>query len=149
VIWLEGAIEGDDTDGHIDDIARFVAPGCVVCAVEPDPGDPNHASLEACRRELECATDAQGRPIRVVELPMPPPLEAFGDRIPASYANFYIANGAVLAPTFDAASDAQALSLLGKLFPRHAVHAIPSRALVRGLGSVHCLTQQEPAGTEE
>ncbi len=143
-IWLGDGIEGDDTDGHIDDIARFVAPGRVVCAREPDPADPNHAPLEDCIARLRAARDAAGRALEVIELPMPPPVLADGDRLPASYANFYIANGAVLVPTFAAASDERALAVLRPLFPDRKILGVPSRALVRGLGSVHCLSQQQP-----
>jgi agmatine deiminase len=145
VIWLGDGIEGDDTDGHIDDLARFVAPGVVVCAREPDASDPNHAPLEACGAALRAARDARGRALRVIDLPMPPAVRAGADRLPASYANFYIANREVLVPTFGAPSDARALDVLRPLFPGREVVGIPSRALVRGLGAVHCLTQQQPA----
>ena len=145
VVWLGDGIEGDDTDGHIDDLARFTAPGRVVCAREPDPSDPNHAPLEECRARLAAARDARGRPLEVIDLPMPPAVHAGADRLPASYANFYIANRAVLVPTFGAPSDAIALGILGPLFPGREVIGIPSRSLVRGLGAVHCLTQQQPS----
>ncbi len=143
-IWLGDGIEGDDTDGHIDDIARFVAPGRVVCARESDPRDPNHAPLEDCVARLRAARDAAGRALEVIDLPMPPPVLAGEDRLPASYANFYIANGAVLVPVFGAAADERALAVLRPLFPAREVVGIPSRTLVRGLGAVHCLTQQQP-----
>ena len=145
VIWLGPGIEGDDTDGHVDDLARFVAPGRVVCAREPDPADPNHAPLEDCGRRLRAARDARGRRLEVIDLPMPPPVRAGPDRLPASYANFYVANRAVLVPAFGAPSDGAVLETLGGLFPGRRVVGIPSRALVRGLGVVHCLTQQQPA----
>ncbi len=145
VVWLEGQIEGDDTDGHIDQIARFVAPGRVVCAVEPDADDPNHAPLERCRTRLRQARDARGRALEVIDLPLPPRLEADGARLPASYANFYISNRAVIVPVFDVPADEHALRLLSELFPERAVCGAPCRTLVRGLGSVHCLTQQQPA----
>ena len=144
VVWLGDGIEGDDTDGHIDDLARFTSPGVVVCAREPDPSDPNHAPLEACAAALRAGRDAQGRPLRVIDLPMPPAVRAGADRLPASYANFYIANREVLVPVFGAPSDQVALDLLRPLFPGRSVVGIPSRALVRGLGAVHCLTQQQP-----
>ena len=144
VVWLGDGIEGDDTDGHIDDLARFVSPGVVVCAREPDPSDPNHAPLEACSAALRAARDAAGRPLRVIDLPMPPEVRAGGERLPASYANFYVANREVLVPTFSAPSDRVALDALQPLFPGRQVVGIPSRALVRGLGAVHCLTQQQP-----
>ena len=145
VIWLGPGIEGDDTDGHVDDLARFVAPGRVVCAREADPGDPNHEPLEDCARRLRAARDAQGRRLEVIDLPMPPPVRAGADRLPASYANFYVANRSVLVPVFGAPSDGAVLETLGGLFPGRRVVGIPSRALVRGLGAVHCLTQQQPA----
>jgi agmatine deiminase len=144
VVWLGEGIEGDDTDGHIDDLARFVSPGVVVCAREPDPKDPNHAPLEACGAALRAARDAAGRRLRVHDLPMPPAVRAGADRLPASYANFYIANRELLVPTFGAPSDRIALDVLAPLFPDRTVVGIPSRALVRGLGAVHCLTQQQP-----
>lgn len=144
-VWLDGAIAGDDTDGHVDNLARFVAPGRVVCAREDDAGDPNHAPLEACRRALERARDARGRPLEVIDLPMPAPVAAGGDRLPASYANFYVSNRAVLVPTFGVPTDAAALDRLGDLFPDRDVVGVRCRALVRGLGAVHCLTQQQPA----
>ncbi len=138
-LWLDGCIEGDDTDGHVDEIARFAAPGRIVCARAPDPSDPNHEPLERCRARLLEEPD-----LEVVDLPLPPPIEADGQRLPASYANFYLTNGAVLVPTFGEASDADALDLLAHLFPTRKALPIPSRTLVRGLGSVHCLTQQQP-----
>ena len=145
VIWLGPGIEGDDTDGHVDDLARFVAPGHVVCASEPDPADPNHAPLEDCARRLRAARDARGRRLEVIELPMPPPVRAGPDRLPASYANFYVANRAVLVPVFGAVSDGPVLETLGRGRAGRRVVGIPSCALVRGLGAVHCLTQQQPA----
>ncbi len=143
-IWLGDGIEGDDTDGHIDDIARFTSPGRVVCAREPDPRDPNHAPLEDCIARLRDARDAAGRALEVIDLPMPPPVLSGDDRLPASYANFYIANGAVLVPVFGAPQDERALAILRPLFPGRELVGVPSRALVRGLGAVHCLTQQQP-----
>jgi len=143
-IWLGDGIEGDDTDGHIDDIARFVAPGRVVCARESDPRDPNHAPLEDCIARLRSSHDSAGRALEVIDLPMPPPVLAGGDRLPASYANFYIANSAVLVPVFGGVTDEQALRVLRPLFPGREVVSVPSRSLVRGLGAVHCLTQQQP-----
>ncbi len=138
-VWLDGCIEGDDTDGHVDEIARFVAPGRVVCARATDPGDANHDPLERCRSRLLQEPD-----LEVIDLPLPQPIDADGQRLPASYANFYLTNGAVLVPTFDTASDEPALALLAHLFPTRRALPIPSRTLLRGLGSVHCLTQQQP-----
>jgi len=143
VVWLERGIAGDDTDGHIDDVARFVAPGVVVAArAEAGPDAPLLA--ENARRLCE-AHDANGERLRVVELPMPPTHRVGGDLCPASYANFYLANGAALVPVFDAPSDARALAVLRELLPDREVVGVPCRHLVLGLGAIHCLSQQEPA----
>ncbi len=144
VIWLGDGIAGDDTDGHVDDVARFVAPTTVVVAVEPDAADANHAALAQDLRILRAARDARGRRLDVVELPMPPPLLVDGGRCPASYANFYLANGRVLLPVFGVAEDARAAAILGELLPDREVAPIPASDLVVGLGAVHCLTQQQP-----
>jgi agmatine deiminase len=145
VLWLAGGIEGDDTDGHVDDVARFVAPGTVVAVAEDDAADANCAPLAENLRRLRGMRDAGGKPLAVVELPMPPPLHAEGLRCPASYANFYVANGVVLVPVFGVATDARALAILRELFPGREVLGIPSADLVVGLGALHCVTQQEPA----
>ncbi|HTL05267.1 MAG TPA: agmatine deiminase family protein [Gemmatimonadales bacterium] len=145
VLWLGDGIEGDDTDGHVDDLTRFVAPATVVTAVEPDPRDPNHGPLRDNLARLRAMTTAEGTPLRVVELPMPPALFYEGQRLPVSYANFYIANGAVLLPGFDAARDAQARAVLQPLFPTRPVVTIDCTDLVWGLGAIHCVTQQWPA----
>jgi agmatine deiminase len=145
VLWLAGGIEGDDTDGHVDDIARFVAPGTVVAVAEPIASDANAAPLAENLRRLRAMRDADGKPLAVVELPMPPPLFAEGLRCPASYANFYVANGVVLVPVFGAPADARALAILRELFSGREVVGIPSADLVVGLGALHCVTQQEPA----
>ncbi len=144
MIWLDRGIEGDDTHGHVDDISRFVDPTTVVTAVEPHPADPNHAPLAANLATLRASTDQDGHPLRVVELPMPAPLFFEGQRLPASYANFYIANGLVLVPTFNDANDRVALGILADLFPGRRVVGIHSVDLVWGLGTLHCLTQQQP-----
>jgi agmatine deiminase len=154
VIWLGRGIEGDDTDGHIDDIARFVAPRTVVACVEPDPADPNHAILEDNLARLRKAKDARGRSLRVIPLPMPAPLEEENPvkghealRAPASYANFYIGNAAVLVPVFgQRRRDAEALRILRGLFPKRKVVGLDCRALVGGNGAIHCVTQQQPRG---
>jgi agmatine deiminase len=147
-IWLGEGCVGDDTHGHVDDIARFVAPGVVVLAHEEDPADANHQrSLDNLRR-LERATDAQGKPVRVVTLPFPRAVMMDGQRLPASYANFYIANGVVIVPTFNDANDRVALDTLASLFPDRRVIGIHSVDLVWGLGTLHCLTQQQPAGRQ-
>ena len=145
VLWLGEGLEGDDTDGHVDDLTRFVAPGRVVTAVERDASDPNHAILDANRRRLLETTDAEGRALDVVDLPMPPALEGPHGRAPASYANFYFANAALLVPVFGAPTDAEALSVLGAVVRDRPIAPIPAQNLVLGLGAVHCLTQQEPA----
>jgi agmatine deiminase len=144
VVWLPGGIDGDDTDGHVDDVARFVAPGRVVCATEKDSLDANHEILEACLARLAEARDARGRPLEVVEIPMPVPIEADGERLSASHVNFYISNTQVLVPFFGVPTDWTALERLTPLFPDRRVIGVPCRALVRGLGAVHCLTQQQP-----
>lgn len=143
VIWLEEGIAGDDTDGHVDDIARFVAPDLVVAAYEPDPADPNHGPLSEVRRELR-RRQAAGY-FRVLELPMPEPVWEGGQRLPASYVNFYIANRHVLVPCFGCRRDGEALSILRQVFPGREVVPVDARDLVYGLGAVHCLSQQEPA----
>ncbi len=145
VLWLERGIAGDDTGGHIDDFARFVAPATVVLCQEPRRGDPNHRVLEAARERLERAKDARGRRIEVVRLPMPEPVLFDGQRLPASYANFYIGNAAVLVPTFNDAKDRVALGILSELFRARPVVGIHALDLVLGLGTIHCSTQQEPA----
>ena len=145
IVWLGAGIEGDDTDGHIDEITRFVGPATVVTAVESDPADPNHAPLAANRRVLEEIRLADGGGLEIVDLPMPEPLYWRGDRLPASYANFYVANEVVLVPAFGAAADAAAASLLGDCFPGRRMVPIDCRHLVVGLGGLHCLTQQVPA----
>lgn len=144
VIWLERGIEGDDTHGHIDDTARFVAPDTVVAAVETNRRDSNYARLQENLKVLEKATDQDGRPLRVIELPMPAPVYFRGQRLPASYANFYIANGIVLVPAFNDPNDRVALNTLADLFPSRHVIPIYCRDLVLGLGTLHCMTQQQP-----
>ena len=145
VVWLDAELAGDDTDAHIDNVARFVAPGHVLCAVEDDPDDPNCAGLARCRQQLEGVLDARGRALRVTALPMPEPQWASDERLPASYANFYVANDCVLIPVFASRRDAEASERIASLFPGRDAVEIPCRTLVRGLGSLHCLTQQEPA----
>jgi agmatine deiminase len=143
-IWLgEGAV-GDDTHGHIDDVARFVDAQTVVLAVEEDPADENHARSIDNLRRLELAARAGADPLRVVKLPFPRPVTMNGERLPASYANFYIANGVVLVPTFNDPNDRIALNTLAELMPSHRVVGIHAVDLVWGLGTLHCLTQQEP-----
>lgn len=144
VIWLGKGCEGDTTHGHIDDIARFLAPGKVAIAVERDPSDPNHeASVDNLAR-LQSATDARGRSLEIVELPFPHKLEMDGKRLPATYANFYIGNSVVLVPTFNDLKDREALNILQSHFPDRQVIGLHSVDLVLGEGTLHCLTQQEP-----
>jgi len=145
VVWLARGIVGDDTHGHIDDVARFVNERTVVAGREPRDDDPNHAPLEENLARLRAARDLEGRPLDVVELPMPTPLAYGGQRVPASYLNFYIANGVVLVPTFNDPKDREALATLATVFPGRTVRGIHSGDLIWGLGSIHCLTQQEPA----
>jgi agmatine deiminase len=139
VIWLGNGIAGDDTHGHVDDLARFVGPKTVVVASERDRSDANYGAL----RENYAILRAEG--LRVVKLPMPRPLIFAGQRLPASYANFYIANGLVLVPTFNDANDRVALTILARLFPDREVVGINCTELIWGLGALHCMTQQQPA----
>lgn len=145
VIWLGEGIAGDDTDGHVDDITRFVAPDTIVTVVEEDPSDPNHAPLADNLRRLQHARDAAGRPYRIVTLPMPGPVvDDQSERLPASYANFYIANDVVLLPVYGHPNDQRAVETLAPLFPRRRVVPIDCEPLVWGMGSIHCVTQQQP-----
>ena len=144
-IWLGDGCVGDDTHGHVDDVARFVRPDTVVLAEEPDPTDENHARSRDNRRRLELASGSPGVGVlRVVSLPFPRPVVMDGERLPASYANFYIANGVVLVPTFNDPHDRVALTTLAELMPDRTVVGIHAVDLVWGMGSLHCLTQQEP-----
>jgi agmatine deiminase len=146
VVWLGEGIVGDDTDGHVDDIARFVSPRRVLVASEPNESDPNHGVLVADRKLLEAATDERGRPLEVATLPMPEAVLSSDGRLPASHLNFYIGNECVLVPNFGGESDRKALKALEEVFPRRRVVGIDCRALVYGLGTIHCVTQQVPAG---
>jgi agmatine deiminase len=145
ILWLGDGIVGDDTDGHIDDLARFVGPCTVVTVLESDPADDNYERLQVNYDRLRQMTDQDGRPLRVVTLPMPAPRFYQDQRLPASYANFYIANGVVLVPVFGDRHDATALDTLQGLFPRRRVVGIGAREMVWGLGAFHCVTQQQPA----
>jgi agmatine deiminase len=145
VIWLGRGIHGDDTHGHVDDLARFVAPDTVVTVVESNTKDKNYAPLRENLRRLRAATDQNGKPLNIVEIPMPRPVLFERRRLPASYANFYIANGIVLVPVFNDANDRIALNTLSELFPGREIVPIYSGDLVWGLGNMHCMTQQEPA----
>ncbi len=149
VLWLGQGIVGDDTHGHIDGVARFVADGVVVAATEPDPADENHPRLADNLARLKRMTNLDGSPLRVVEIPMPSPVCFGGERLPASYANFYIGNRRVLVPTFNDARDRIALDRLAPLFPGREVVGVHALDLVLGLGTLHCVTQQEPAGPDK
>ena len=142
-IWLGEGCVGDDTHGHIDDVARFTAPGVIVLAYEQDPSDENHRRSVDNLERLELAGGGQDA-FHIVKLPYPRPVEMNGERLPASYANFYIANGVVLVPTFNDRNDRVALDTLAELFPDRQVIGIHAVDLVWGLGTLHCLTQQQP-----
>jgi agmatine deiminase len=144
IIWLGRGIVGDDTHGHVDDLARFVDPTTVVTVVERRESDPNFIQLRENLERLRSARDQDGNPLRVVELPMPAPVVFDSQWLPASYANFYIANGVVLVPTFNDPADREALNILAGLFPDREVVGIHCVDLVFGLGTLHCLTQQQP-----
>jgi agmatine deiminase len=144
-IWLGRGIFGDDTHGHVDDLTRFVRKDTVITMVERDSRDVNHAPLLANLRRLQSARDQDGRQLTVVELPMPQPVVFEGRRLPASYANFYIANGVVLAPVFNRPNDRIALNTLAELFPSREIVPIYSGDFIWGLGAMHCMTQQQPA----
>jgi agmatine deiminase len=145
VLWLKNGIAGDDTHGHVDDLARFVNPTTVVTVIEDDPSEANYAPLRENLALLRGMKDQDRRPLRVETLPMPEPVYFEGQRLPASYANFYIANKLVLVPTFNDSHDAAALTKLAALFPDRKVVGIACLDLVLGLGTLHCMTQQEPA----
>jgi agmatine deiminase len=147
ILWLGKGIAGDDTHGHVDDLARFIRPGTVVVAQETNPRDPNYRPLRENWERLQDMRDAAGRKLDVIALPMPAPVVFDGTRLPASYANFYIANEAVIVPTFNDPSDRVALGILAALFPERRVVGIHAVDLVWGLGTLHCMTQQEPRAT--
>jgi agmatine deiminase len=142
VLWLRNGIAGDDTHGHVDDLARFVDPSTVITVIEKDPAEANYAPLEENLALLREMKDQDGRPLRVETLPMPEPVYFAGQRLPASYANFYVANKLVLVPTFNDPADRVALETLAKLFPAREIVPIYCRDLVLGLGTIHCMTQQ-------
>lgn len=148
ILWLGEGIVGDDTDGHVDDLTRFVDPTTVVTVVEDDPADENYERLQSNLERLNRMTNQDGTPLRVVTLPMPRPLYHQGQRLPASYANFYIANGIVLLPTYDPERDEQARTTLQALFPTREVIGIDCTDLVWGLGAFHCVSQQWPSVPE-
>lgn len=146
-LWLDhGYLEGDDTDAHIDTLARFAAPDVIVYQGCNDPADPHHAELQAMAAELRAFTQANGEPYRLFELPWPAPIMDGGRRLAASYANFLIVNGAVLAPTYGDPADAAALAVLASAFPDREIIGVPCRSLIWQNGSLHCLTMQLPEG---
>jgi agmatine deiminase len=151
VLWLAEGITGDDTDGHVDDIARFVAPRVIVCAIEEDPRDPNYKILQDNLARLRQMRDSNNRPFEIVTLPMPRAILGSStdnrniERLPASYANFYIANNVVLVPVFGDPNDEKALNVIRQLFPNRSVVGFNCEPLVWGMGTIHCLTQQQPA----
>ncbi len=145
MLWLHDGIVGDDTDGHIDDITRFINPETVLTVIEEDESDVNYRPLEENYQRLCVMTTEDGSPLNVITLPMPSPVIMDGERLPASYANFYIANTVVLLPVFDDPRDHEAIAILKEAFPDRQIVPINSRELVWGLGSFHCLTQQVPA----
>ncbi|MBR9999003.1 MAG: agmatine deiminase family protein [Cyclobacteriaceae bacterium] len=145
VLWLEDGIAGDDTDGHIDDIARFVKEDTVLAMIEKDKSDPNFQPLKTNRKLLSEFRLPGGKQLNIIELPMPPPVCYNDERLPASYANFYMTNGHVIVPVFQADTDDTAIEIISRCFPTREVTGIDSRVLIHGLGSFHCLSQQEPA----
>jgi agmatine deiminase len=147
ILWLGDGILGDDTDGHVDDLTRFTEPRAVVTVLEDDPADANYEPLRENLARLREMRDQDGEPLQIHTLPMPRPLEHEGQRLPASYANFYIANGVVLVPTYDPDRDAAALATIQERFPTRRVVGIDCTDLVWGLGAFHCVTQQWPAVT--
>ncbi len=154
ILWLGEGIVGDDTDGHIDDIARFVTPNTIICALEDDPEDANYELLQDNLARLKAMTDADKRPFEIVTLPMPGIVGGTStstrdlDRLPASYANFYIANNVVLAPVFGHANDMRAVDTLQRVFPARQVVPINCEPLVWGMGTIHCVTQQQPKSNQ-
>lgn len=145
VIWLKSGIAGDDTHGHVDDITRFVTADTVVSAIESDPADVNYEPLRENIRRLRAAADQDGNELAIVELPMPRPVIFQNRRLPASYANFYVANGIVLVPVFNDPNDRIALDLFADVFPDREVVGIYCGDLIWGFGAIHCMTQQQPA----
>jgi len=146
ILWLNGALEGNDTDGHIDNLARFVNASTIVCSVEEDKFDDNYSSLKKNHDRLKTATDQDDNPLEVISLPMPGYIGSRKERLPASYANFYISNKSVLVPVYDHPNDERALAILEPLFPDRKIIPVSCKTLIWGLGGIHCLTQQQPAG---
>ena len=147
VIWMNRGIAGDDTHGHVDDITRFAGVDTIITAVEPNTNDANHEPLAENLARLKAARTPEGKQFTIVELPMPRPVVFRGQRLPASYANFYIANGVVLMPTFHDVNDRVALNILAEAFPGRDVIGVHGVDLIWGLGALHCMTQQQPAAS--
>jgi agmatine deiminase len=144
ILWLDEGIEGDDTNGHIDDIARFFKPDGIVAMVEPNRSDPNSAILDANLKRLKTFRLQDGKQPDIAEMPMPKPVTCEGQRLPASYANFYICNNSVIVPNFRCKEDDRAMRILEECFPDRSIIGIDSVEIIWGLGSFHCLSQQEP-----
>ncbi|MDA0991178.1 MAG: agmatine deiminase family protein, partial [Verrucomicrobia bacterium] len=144
-IWLGKGIAGDDTHGHVDDLCRFINRSAVLLAQESNTKDANYRALNENRERLQGAQLEDGSPLQAVTLPMPEPVVFDGTRLPASYANFYIGNHAVLVPTFNCPQDREAIGIIADCFPKRKVVGIHARDLIWGLGAIHCLTQQQPA----
>jgi agmatine deiminase len=144
IIWLDQGVTGDDTDGHVDDIARFVSPSTIVCAYEEDPDDENYAALKENYEILTRATDQENNPFTVIKIPMPAPVTSGDERYPASYTNFYIGNTVVIVPVFDDPHDEEVIRILQNIFPDRTVTGVNARAMVEGFGTFHCATQQQP-----
>jgi len=147
LVWLEEGLEGDHTDGHIDTIVRFTDDDTIVCSVEPRVADPNHATMARNLEQLRALRKADGTPYRVVELPLPVRrMELEGERLPPTYANFYVGNGFVVVPRYDDVNDEPALEVLRPLFPERQVIGLSAASLITGGGAFHCVTQQQPDG---
>ncbi len=145
VCWLTGGIDGDDTDGHVDDLARFISPTTIAIGVEPDPKDANHRVLRSARKQVDALRDQDGRPFEIIELPMPGVVEHDGQRLPATYVNFSFVNGALLVPTYrNKRADRLATDTLQRHLPKHKVIGVDCVELIWGLGAIHCLSQQMP-----
>jgi agmatine deiminase len=144
VLWLSSALDHDNTGGHVDNLACFVAPGVVAALGCADRDDPQHTAVHENLERLRAATDARGRALEVVELPMPARAEFRGRRLSPSYVNFYLANGGVVLPAFDDPADDEARDILARLFPRRTVVQVPTLELAKADGNIHCITQQQP-----
>jgi agmatine deiminase len=146
VCWLTGGIAGDDTDGHVDDLARFISPHKIVIGIEEDPGDENYKVLQRVRKQLDKLRNAEGNGFEIVEIPMPGKVEYDDQRLPATYVNFYFVNGALLVPTYrNRKNDRKAIEILQEHLPDREVIGIDCVELIWGLGAIHCLSQQQPA----